>query len=287
MWTIARAAVIASTCAFSPLPALHGQQQLSLSFEFRLGTHGGGEYGLTHVGGAAIGPEGNLFVLQPLERTVRVFTPEGIFLRYVGRAGNGPGEFQRPVSLGFIHDTLWVIDASLRRVAFFAADGEHIETVELTTGVHEWGAARLSAQAVLIGRGVLASLSVPTRSIARGELRALPIVHLDLQSRAVSALFEIDYSGTAYELQHGTGADAWSLVAAQPFAVPAALAAAPDGSWVLVAVSGAAAAREKGELRVVGIGSLGTLMLDRALRFDPVKLQPQVADSVVRATIAK
>jgi hypothetical protein len=41
------------------------------------------------------GPDGNLYVLDTGDSTIKVFSPEGAHLRTLGRKGEGPGEFQR------------------------------------------------------------------------------------------------------------------------------------------------------------------------------------------------
>lgn len=54
--------------------------------------------------------EGAVYIAQPQESRIRVFDDDGTFVRYIGRAGDGPGEFR---SLGWIclrSDTLWASD---------------------------------------------------------------------------------------------------------------------------------------------------------------------------------
>lgn len=46
------------------------------------------------VEGVAFGPDGNIAVLDCGRSTVRLYSPEGEYLRSIGRRGNGPGELQ-------------------------------------------------------------------------------------------------------------------------------------------------------------------------------------------------
>lgn len=87
------------------------------------------------IADVAVDVDGHIFVLDVLERAVRVFAADGTGLRTVGGAGEGPGEFSRFVNgLVLVGDTLLVTDWGNRRVSRFAADGSF-------AGMHELGAA--------------------------------------------------------------------------------------------------------------------------------------------------
>ena len=54
---------------------------------------------------------GNIAVLDMASANVRIFSPEGEYLRTIGRRGNGPGEFQRPLGMVLLgNGSLAVID---------------------------------------------------------------------------------------------------------------------------------------------------------------------------------
>ena len=52
------------------------------------------------------GPDGNIYVYDLADAFIKVYSPEGKFLRKIGGKGQGPGEIQRPegVSFGFTLD---------------------------------------------------------------------------------------------------------------------------------------------------------------------------------------
>ena len=72
--------------------------------------------------------EGRLYVRAPSDPRVRVLDGNGGFLRYVGRSGNGPGEFTSIAGLGLAGDTLWLKDFPTGRLSFFRLDGMHLKT---------------------------------------------------------------------------------------------------------------------------------------------------------------
>jgi len=78
------------------------------------------------------GPDGNIYVYDQLTAFIKVFSPEGRFLRKMGGKGQGPGEIQRMdgVSFGFTYDK--------KRLFFTEFFGGHrwITFMELTGKFH-------------------------------------------------------------------------------------------------------------------------------------------------------
>jgi hypothetical protein len=103
-----------------------------------------------------VGPGGDLYVLQPQDFMVRVFSQDGAPLRSIGRQGEGPGELQAPGRIGFLGDTLWVRDTRARRITFYQRTGEYLgdlqfpEVAGLEEGVQEtFGTLAAQGKAVL------------------------------------------------------------------------------------------------------------------------------------------
>jgi hypothetical protein len=65
---------------------------------------------LTFMRAAALAPDDRLYVLFPQERLIRAFAADGSVLLSFGGAGDGPGEFRNPATIGLLGDTLWLID---------------------------------------------------------------------------------------------------------------------------------------------------------------------------------
>ncbi len=56
------------------------------------------------IEGLAYGPDGNIAILDCALACVRIYSPEGEYLRQIGRRGNGPGELQSIAFLGISED---------------------------------------------------------------------------------------------------------------------------------------------------------------------------------------
>lgn len=84
--------------------------------------------------------DGNIYVADAQAREIRVFDASGGLVRRIGRSGSGPGEFMTLQSIGWLGDTLVVLDAGNARVGLMSRTGEWIDQrphARLTgTGLH-------------------------------------------------------------------------------------------------------------------------------------------------------
>ncbi len=82
--------------------------------------------------GVDVDDQGRVFVADQQGRQIRVFDPEGAFLRTVGAPGEGPGEFGPAVMGVFVsHDTILVPDMGNQRISLFTLEGEPLPTRRL------------------------------------------------------------------------------------------------------------------------------------------------------------
>jgi hypothetical protein len=83
----------------------------------------------------AVDDYGRIYALDEQAREVRVFDPDGRYLRTIGRAGSGPGEFKYPIALRWDGDgRLWVVDHGNARYAIFDTTGAYQTMVRRTSG---------------------------------------------------------------------------------------------------------------------------------------------------------
>lgn len=76
--------------------------------------------------------QGEIAVADGSTNDIRVFDPEGKFLRRIGRLGGGPGEFRSLSSVSVTPSrSITVTDLALRRISVFSPDGELQRTLEL------------------------------------------------------------------------------------------------------------------------------------------------------------
>ena len=117
--------VVASLVLTSGLSA----QTLTPREDLRIGEAAGEPaYEFSRISGIAIANDGSLFVVNGGSASIRIFSPQGKFVREIGRRGNGPGEFQFIATMRLSGDTLYVIDGGNRRVTLIDFTGKVLTT---------------------------------------------------------------------------------------------------------------------------------------------------------------
>src|SRR5688500_8726079 len=145
------------------------------------------EYTFGRVSGTVADGRGRIYVADALANEVRVFGADGAFLYRIGRAGQGPGEFDSPCCLALRDDdrTLWVRDGGNARYLAFTL-GDTAATCRIAvrmahTDVNRWAPVGFDSAGNLIDIGTLARRG--------GEISRTPGVaryHLDTTGRVVS-----------------------------------------------------------------------------------------------------
>lgn len=98
-------------------------------------TDGEPEYLFSQIAAAALLPGGGIAVADRHAASVRLYSPDGSFLRELGRRGEGPGEFAN-IRRVVVHppDTILVHDSRLYRLTTFLTSGELVSTLSLQAG---------------------------------------------------------------------------------------------------------------------------------------------------------
>ena len=113
-----------------PVPLRGVPSTLSLKEELVLGKTGNEEAMLLNPRAVEADQTGNIYVLDDKAVQIKVYDPQGNFIRAIGRRGQGPGEFQGP--RGFYltpQQSLAVCDSLSRQVVIFGLDGQFIRAL--------------------------------------------------------------------------------------------------------------------------------------------------------------
>ncbi len=130
-----------------------------------------------YVVGLAVDARGHLFVGDAQVQRVRVFSDDGMFLRALGKKGQGPGEFSRVMSL-YAGDSLFVYDLDLRRISVFAPESfEPAYSFTVMEGARETPVGLLGAT----DEGVLMVYTTPFSAATAEEERFRVVKLLDRQ----------------------------------------------------------------------------------------------------------
>jgi len=95
--------------------------------ELRIGVaNGPEEYQFDQIFGLAVDTLGRTFVSNRGTRSVRVYDREGHWVRDIGRAGSGPGEFQEISPPAIWRDSLGLYDLAQMRFTLFDTTGQYL-----------------------------------------------------------------------------------------------------------------------------------------------------------------
>ena len=101
--------------------------------EMRIGALGGrDEYAFSDINSIAVSRSGEIHVDDSHPPSLRKFGPDGRFVRWIGREGEGPGEFGSIAGVSALPDgrlALW--DRNARRITVYRSDGEHDEDIRI------------------------------------------------------------------------------------------------------------------------------------------------------------
>jgi len=118
----------------NPAPPRGVPTTLSIKEDLSLGAKGESEESMLLEPAVVDADEaGNIYVLDRKAVQIKVFDPQGNFLRAIGRSGQGPGEFQDPRYFQITpQKNILVTDPMSRRVTVFSLEGQWMK--DLSTG---------------------------------------------------------------------------------------------------------------------------------------------------------
>lgn len=202
-----------------------------------------------------VGRDRSIYVLSPTHPSILQFDARGVLRGRIGRSGSGPGEFGRPVAMGWRGDTLWVADQSLRRVQFFSADGRLIRT----SSGGRWGhLVPLADGSYLAGRGM--ALDASQASVVRlsADLKRADTVAI-LRWKALPQL----------KIPTGSGS---FIVGAARFTDRAERVVAPRGDAIYLIEPDPSPTARAAAIRVRVLEPSGRLRWEKRIPYKPVPL---------------
>jgi hypothetical protein len=96
--------------------------------------------------------EGNIYILDREDALVKKYDSEGVIIGDIGRKGQGPGEFSRPIDLEIdSFNRIIVSDPFQRRFEFLTTDGNYIKSIRMESYITSLACGRDGL--VLVGYG--------------------------------------------------------------------------------------------------------------------------------------
>lgn len=248
-----------------------------LERELRIGNESSPEYALTTVRSIGVDTAGFMYVAHPQDGTIRVFDANGQFLRYIGRKGEGPGEFDRLLQAGLRGDTLWIADAT--SLARFTVNGQLIrdDPIRYVTPSERFQPSGID---FVLPDG---SYSVVPGWIPSGDEsewpKGIPMFVIDSGGTVTHQIGEFDLDHfRMYLMPNGM-----ARMAFVPFHPLFLYSRAPDGSSFVFIRQQSANSDTPAIFRAVKVAFTGDTLFARDIEYDPVPVEQSARDSVLRA----
>lgn len=275
---------LVTVAGFLVIAALaQGAVRLTADEIVRIGSDAAPEYEFTVVRDAVLDRAGNLYVLLPHASEIRVFAPDGRFVRRIGRKGQGPGEFMWPLALGWRGDSLWVRDTELARVTLFDAEGRVARAISKQIPAVA-GRYRAGPPAALLSDGALLGVGdAPTIMAANGQISAVPMVRYEEHADGAQLIRDLSLAhayGNQPPSRSRPGIHFVQRLADSPLWDVAA-----DGSAFVVVDRLAASNARTAEFVVTVYRPSGTVRTQRHVTYRPRPVSRAFRDSVIEQTL--
>lgn len=177
----------------NPEEPLYGKLSFELEEDLVIGSEKNGEEQFYRVYALALDSRDNLYVLDAGNSRIQVFDPDGLFLRTIGRKGQGPGELSEPNRM-FIDekDRLYVSEG--RKLQIFDMSGEFSRSFPLDHYVSDFC---IVEEEVVIASGTLLDEEGSKRIISKLDEEGKMIKTID-EFLDVEPIQKEDQGGTSF-----------------------------------------------------------------------------------------
>jgi hypothetical protein len=236
-----------------------------------------------HLGGVAVRGDGTMVLRQSQDGRVRFFAADGEVAGSFGGPGEGPGEFRSIGRMGWLGDTLWVLDPQQARMTLVSQDFRLARTIIVPTAARPTPADS--------GRVPGFPLTIPLSPRPDGGFVAYmsPVDGPDVPEvfRRMSVYGVLDSLGyilgihaTVPVPEDATVRSADGGAASVPFVDRDWFVVAPDGRRSVLARS-TRAGEAAGSVQLTVFGESADTVFSRVYPFPAVPIPAAVADSVI------
>lgn len=274
-------ALLGAACAAGPQDdrLVDDLPELTLTEEVRIGSVDDPDLGFSSISSVIAGEDGLVYVLERSEKEVRVYRDEQFVMRF-GGAGSGPGEFESPMSMGLLGDTLWVLDLGNQRLSMFSRAGTYIGSYNTPPVMIEPrpGITVMLRAGGLRSDGTLSStFGVMLRDEAPADTLLIPVVRMDTSGAVIDT---IRYQKFAMSPRSMIDVGGRSVTMPGPPATSTIVSEAADGGLFTIERPLATTAAA-GEFTVTRTAAAGDTLYSRTFRYRPHPWSDAAIDSLV------
>jgi hypothetical protein len=229
------AACAAAACGDSRSPAASGElARLAATVAMRVGSPDDSATAFTSVRDLVVGPDGSIYTMHPMENTIRVHDAAGRWVRNIGRAGAGPGEFRNLGEMGWVGDTLWVLDFATYAFSYFDTAGGLLRSLRVPIDLGRTPDVRPPRPTGLFTDGsIRGEPPAWSRLVASGEIRDAVVLHMAPDGTAGDTIATYPIGNSALEIALPNDPRQRGMYGSQPFADGELFAVFPgELAWV-------------------------------------------------------
>jgi len=257
--------------------------------DLRVGSVDDPDYSLTWFRSLTVSESGRMYTAHGQEQVVRAFDPDGTLLRVIGGRGDGPGEFQGIGPLGWVGDTLWVLDFSLYRFNLFSEAGDFLSSFSVPFGYQEGPDAPQPPRAAgLLSDGrVHGAPPAFSSQVENGTLTHHRILLLSREGEVVDSVASIPFGRNQWAVYDADNPRAGMMYGRQPYADGPLWGFLPNEPALAVLFREAPASDQEARFTLMKLGLSGDTVFAREYPFHPVPITDAEADSTVEQQAAQ
>lgn len=121
------------TVVRNPKDPIYDEDVFSLEEELSIGEAVGREkYMFSEIRSIAVDENERIYVADSKEAHIKIFDKNGVYVKTIGKKGQGPGEIGRPRNIYITcQQQIMVVDSSNSRLTYYSLDGEFIKDISI------------------------------------------------------------------------------------------------------------------------------------------------------------
>jgi hypothetical protein len=277
------AILIASSCDAASDPASLTERRLTPTAELRIGSLDDPESALSYVAAISVGPDGRIYSLHPQEERVRIHDAEGIPAGFIGREGEGPGEFGRPFAMGWLADALWVLDASSNRFSYFDTGGTPLRVQTVSVAPYTPANRNPPRPHGLLSDGtIFYAPSMRGPAVAAGLITETAVERLDLQATVIDTVYVRSLVNSTWHVQEPDEPDGIAWNGDQPLSDAELVLHSPSSSDIVRVRRTPAGTAGLDAFRVSRVTFAGDTLFSREYPYVARPIESALVDSLVQ-----
>jgi hypothetical protein len=260
-------------------------REWSAALDLRIGSVDDSVYALTAFTRMEVGTDGTMYTLHGSERVVRMFDRDGSLLGVLGGPGEGPGEFQSPGPMGWLADTLWVLDYRGYRFSLFSPAGAYLSSFSVPFATIDDPAEIQPPRAsgLLFDGTVWGEPPAFSNMVADGTITHRTLLAMTRDGEVGDTLGSVAIGRNQWGISEPESERQAGMYRNQPYADGPLWWFAADEHALIVVDREAPASPELATLRVSKIGFDGDTLFAVVVAFEPLAIDAAEVDSILDA----